>query len=86
MASTIHVDIVSAEGEIFSGEASMIFAPAVMGLVADTGAGTSDGIRNALLLAGVIVILGALAGFFLIDPEADRPAHSPDPRLGSRPA
>jgi MFS family permease len=62
------------------------FAPAVMGLVADTGAGTSDGIRNALLLAGVIVILGALAGFFLIDPEADRPAHSPDPRLGSRPA
>src|SRR5690606_11720184 len=31
MASTIHVDIVSAEGEIFSGEASMVFAPAVMG-------------------------------------------------------
>ena len=31
MATTIHVDIVSAEGEIFSGEASMIFAPAVMG-------------------------------------------------------
>jgi F-type H+-transporting ATPase subunit epsilon len=31
MANTIHVDIVSAEGEIFSGEASMVFAPAVMG-------------------------------------------------------
>ena len=31
MASTVHVDIVSAEGEIFSGEASMVFAPAVMG-------------------------------------------------------
>jgi F-type H+-transporting ATPase subunit epsilon len=29
--ATIHVDIVSAEGEIFSGEASMLFAPAVMG-------------------------------------------------------
>jgi F-type H+-transporting ATPase subunit epsilon len=29
--NTIHVDIVSAEGEIFSGEASMVFAPAVMG-------------------------------------------------------
>ena len=28
---TIHVDIVSAEGEIFSGEASMVFAPAVLG-------------------------------------------------------
>jgi len=31
MASTFHVDIVSAEGEIFSGEASMLFAPAIMG-------------------------------------------------------
>jgi F-type H+-transporting ATPase subunit epsilon len=31
MASTIRVDIVSAEGEIFSGEASMVFAPASQG-------------------------------------------------------
>jgi len=31
MASTIHIDIVSAEEEIFSGEASMVFAPAAMG-------------------------------------------------------
>lgn len=30
-ASTIHVDIVSAEGEIFSGPAAMVFAPAIMG-------------------------------------------------------
>ena len=29
--ATIQVDIVSAEGEIFSGEASMVFVPAVMG-------------------------------------------------------
>lgn len=29
--ATFHVDIVSAEGEIFSGEASMLFAPAIMG-------------------------------------------------------
>jgi len=28
---TIHVDIVSAEGEIFSGEATMVFAPASTG-------------------------------------------------------
>ena len=28
---TIHVDIVSAEGEIFSGEAKMVFAPASLG-------------------------------------------------------
>jgi F-type H+-transporting ATPase subunit epsilon len=29
--ATIHVDIVSAEGEIYSGEAAMVFAPAAMG-------------------------------------------------------
>jgi len=33
MAMTIHVDIVSAESEIFSGLAEMVFAPAVMGEV-----------------------------------------------------
>ena len=31
--ATIHVDIVSAEGEIFSGDADMVFAPAGMGEV-----------------------------------------------------
>ncbi len=31
MANTIHVDIVSAEGHIFAGEASMVFAPASLG-------------------------------------------------------
>jgi len=30
---TIHVDIVSAEAEIYSGEAKMVFAPALMGEV-----------------------------------------------------
>jgi F-type H+-transporting ATPase subunit epsilon len=30
-AHTIHVDIVSAEGEIFAGEATMVFAPGAMG-------------------------------------------------------
>lgn len=33
MAMTMHVDIVSAEAEIFSGPAVMLFAPAVMGEV-----------------------------------------------------
>ncbi|MCK4952033.1 MAG: F0F1 ATP synthase subunit epsilon [Gammaproteobacteria bacterium] len=33
MAMTIHVDIVSAEQEIFSGPAEMVFAPAEMGEV-----------------------------------------------------
>ncbi len=33
MAMTIHVDIVSAEEEIFSGTANMVFAPAEMGEV-----------------------------------------------------
>jgi MFS family permease len=50
----------------------------------DTGAGTSQGISNALLLAGVIVVLGSIAGFFLIDPEADRARHSADSRLEAR--
>lgn len=31
MPDTIHVDIVSAEGEMFSGEASMVFAPGTLG-------------------------------------------------------
>ncbi len=34
--STIHVDIVSAEGEIYSGEATMVIAPAKMGEVGIT--------------------------------------------------
>jgi F-type H+-transporting ATPase subunit epsilon len=33
MAATIHIDIVSAEQEIYSGEATMVFAPAEMGEV-----------------------------------------------------
>ncbi len=36
MAMTIHVDIVSAEEEIFSGPATMVFAPAEMGEVGIT--------------------------------------------------
>lgn len=31
MANTIHLDIVSAEGQIFAGEATMVFAPASEG-------------------------------------------------------
>jgi len=33
MAMMIHVDIVSAEGEIHSGQAEMVYAPAIMGEV-----------------------------------------------------
>lgn len=33
MSMTLHVDIVSAESEVFSGTATMVFAPAVMGEV-----------------------------------------------------
>lgn len=33
MANTLHVDIVSAEQEIYSGEAVMLFAPAILGEV-----------------------------------------------------
>jgi F-type H+-transporting ATPase subunit epsilon len=31
MANTVHIDIVSAEGQIFSGEASMVFVPGSLG-------------------------------------------------------
>ena len=31
MANTIRIDIVSAEGEVYSGEATMVFAPAIGG-------------------------------------------------------
>jgi F-type H+-transporting ATPase subunit epsilon len=31
MANTIHVDIVSPEGELFAGEANMVFVPAIEG-------------------------------------------------------
>jgi len=31
MANTIHIDIVSAEGEVYTGEATMVFAPAIGG-------------------------------------------------------
>lgn len=31
MSMTVHVDIVSAEGSLFSGEGEMIYAPAIMG-------------------------------------------------------
>jgi MFS transporter, ACS family, D-galactonate transporter len=47
-------------------------APAVMGMVVEVGTSPAAGFRTALLLAGTLVILGGLAGFFLIDPEADR--------------
>ncbi|MDJ0939170.1 MAG: F0F1 ATP synthase subunit epsilon [Woeseiaceae bacterium] len=45
--ATIHVDIVSAEGEIHSGDAAMVFAPAEMGEV-----GIAP--RHAPLLTGLI--------------------------------
>ena len=44
MAETIHVDIVSAEGEIFSGPAKMVFLPAAEGEIGVTP-------RHAPLLA-----------------------------------
>jgi MFS transporter, ACS family, D-galactonate transporter len=51
-------------------------ASAVMGMVVDVGPSPAAGFRTALLLAGTLVILGGLAGFFLIDPEADRAQQS----------
>jgi len=67
MAKTIHVDIVSAEKEIYSGEAAIVFAPAMLGevgiapghtpLVTTLGPGEvrvqqPDGIEEAFYVSG----------------------------------
>ena len=49
--NTIHVDIVSAEGEIFSGAASMVFAPASQG---DLGIAPKHAPLLTLLKAGEV--------------------------------
>src|SRR6201997_3901504 len=48
---TIHVDIVSAEGEIFSGPAAMVFAPASQG---DVGIAPRHAPLLSLLKAGEV--------------------------------
>lgn len=50
-AHTIHVDIVSAEGQIFSGEAKMVFAPASQG---DVGIAPRHAPLLTLLKAGEV--------------------------------
>ena len=50
-SSTIHVDIVSAEGEIFSGPATMVFAPASEG---DVGIAPRHAPLLSLLKAGEV--------------------------------
>ena len=50
-ANTIHVDIVSAEGQIFSGEARMVFAPASQG---DVGIAPRHAPLLTLLKAGEV--------------------------------
>ena len=51
MANTIHVDIVSAEGEIFSGPAKMVFLPAAEG---EIGVAPRHAALLALLKAGEV--------------------------------
>ena len=51
MANTIHVDIVSAEGEIYSGEARMVFLPAAEG---EIGVAPRHAPLLALLKAGEV--------------------------------
>ena len=61
-------------------------APVVTGAVIDIGAHPADGVRTALLIAGGLAILGSMAGFALIDPEADRARNPPDPGREIQPA
>jgi F-type H+-transporting ATPase subunit epsilon len=51
MAETIHVDIVSAEGEIFAGPAKMVFLPAIEG---DIGVAPRHAPLLTLLRAGEV--------------------------------
>jgi F-type H+-transporting ATPase subunit epsilon len=51
MAETIHVDIVSAEGELFSGNAKMVFLPAIEG---DIGVAPRHAPLLTLLRAGEV--------------------------------
>ena len=43
-----------------------------MGVMVDVSATPADGFRTAFMIAGLLVVSGALAGFLLIDPERDR--------------
>ena len=47
-------------------------APVATGLMIDIGAGAGGGGRTALLMSGLLVVLSALAGLVLIDPDNDR--------------
>lgn len=61
-------------------------APVVTGVMVDVGTHPADGVRTALLMAGGLTILGALAGMVLIDPEADRASHPPHAQGDTQPA
>lgn len=61
-------------------------APVITGVAVDVSAHSADGVRTALLIAGGLAILGSLAGFVLIDPEADRARNLPDFRDEAQPA
>jgi F-type H+-transporting ATPase subunit epsilon len=64
-AHTIHVDIVSAEGELYSGEATMVFAPASQG---DLGIAPRHAPLLTLLKAGEVRVQtadGAEQHFFV---------------------
>ena len=64
--SNIHVDIVSAEGNIYSGEATMVFAPAEIVAFAKEAMGPESGALfiscTAVRAAGVIAEIEAAIG------------------------
>jgi MFS family permease len=47
------------------------YAPVIMGKIVDVGANPVEGFRSGFALAGVLVVVGAVLGFLLIDPESD---------------
>ena len=73
MASTIQVDIVSAEEQIFSGEAYMVYAPAVMGEVGIAPRHTP--LISPLKPGEVRLVETKFGGFELGDPRMYRRRH-----------
>ena len=80
--ATIHVDIVSAEGEIFSGEAAMVFAPAAMG---DIGIAPRHAPLLTTLRPGEVRVLAQGGGHLLATPAGQVDEHDLGP-VGQQPS
>jgi MFS family permease len=64
-----------------------VFAPVTMGMIVDVGATSAEGFRHGFMLVGACVVVAAIVGGLLIDPEADtRRLSRGETKLGAGPA